>query len=167
MMDLTTDGLALINNTFGILASIGVIASWPIVRRFLVIETFKGRRGKRRRLLRRYLRARTIAQRPSVGLADMATIGCLMVLTGFLLLLMAVSLSVRRAEGPPPTLEDASSMFLLFILLGMTFISACSVATEIKNAPKTARRLKAGLRKPKYRPLSAGDGSCPCNREAA
>lgn len=161
-------GVNLINNSIGILVGIGAIASWPAVRRrFSELETFKGRRGKRRRLLRRYLRARTLASRPSVGLADMGAIGCVMILTGVWLLVTTIGLVIRRSEGPPPTVEDAVSVFLMLVLLAFSFMSACSVAAEIKNAPRTARRLKAGLRKPKYRPLSAGDGSCPCNREAA
>jgi len=109
-------GLNLINNSFGFLVSIGAIASWPAVqRRFSSIETFKGRRGKRRRLLRRYLRARTLASRPSVGLADMGAIGWVMILTGVWLLVTTIGFVIRRLEGPPPTVEDAVSVLRMLV----------------------------------------------------
>lgn len=167
MMDFATNGLSLANSVVSLLASLGIIATLPGARRILIARANKGRWHKRRRLLRRYLWARTLAQRPLAGLADMAAIGCLMILTSFFALLNAISFLVRRSEGPPLTGVDALSMLLLLILLAVSFVRAASLAAEIKNAPKVARRLKAGLRKPKYRPLSKAGDLCPCGRKPA
>lgn len=168
-MDLTSSSLSLINSAVSLIASLGIIATLPGARRFLSVKTFRGRRSKRRKLLQRYLRARTVALRPATGLADMAAIACLMILTGFWLLLTAVGLVARRSEGVPSTGADALSMMLMFALLGMSFVRACSVAVEIRKAPREVRRLRAELMKLRYRPLNvdpccSGKGSAAAGR---
>lgn len=144
------DSLSVISGVIAIAGILRTSLTWPSVRSVLLGDRSRSRRARRRRILRRYLRARRLALRPIIGLADMIVAVGFLIFAGFWQILLVIGLLERRRGGGDVLLEDLFTVVLMLVLMVCAFWRICDLPIEIRNAPKVASRLKGQLRRRRY-----------------
>lgn len=144
------DSLSVIGGIITIAGFLRASLEWPSVRSVLFGSGARSRRARRRKILRRYLRARKLSLRPVVGLTDIFVALGMLVFAGFWKIVLVIGLLERKRSGDTILMVDLFTVILMLILMVLAFWRICDLPAEIRNAPKVARRLKEQLRLRRY-----------------
>lgn len=155
-MNAMTEYISLVT---ALISAVLVLRQFPSLWRALPAQLFimASRHARRRKRLRLYRRAKMLAARPQIGLADLGAAGAMMLLGVFFELLLFITASVRREFGPPLGWADGLNMIVVFLLIGVSFFRILSLPSEIRQAPARAYALRIQLRRHRYPSLRKHD----------